>query len=344
MPDSTASTPDRIGGQLCLVTGAAGFIGSHLCERLLREGYQVIGIDALTDSYSPELKRCNLLSLQNVAEFRLVVGDLCRMDLYPLVGRADYIFHLAGLPGVRGSFGTEFHAYVERNIIATQRLLEVAREAPRLRKLVYASSSSVYGDNPALPLMESSVPQPVSPYGVTKLAAEYLACLYAANFQVPTVALRYFTVYGPRQRPDMAFHGFLRAIYADEPLRVYGDGEQTRDFTYVADVVQANLLAMNRGRTGAVYNIAGGSRVTLNQCLEVLQRVTGRELRIVHNERQHGDVRHTYADISLARRELGYEPRVALEEGLAAQDKWFREVILPDCHSRASGNRESEHF
>jgi nucleoside-diphosphate-sugar epimerase len=314
--------------ELCLVTGAAGFIGSHLCERLLRDGYRVIGVDAFTDYYSPELKRSNLHALLSTPGLHFVEGDLCQMDLAPVVEGADYIFHQAGQGGVRKSFGRDFGVYVQRNLMATQQLLEAARGAQGLKRFIYASSSSIYGDSRELPLRESTLPQPISPYGVTKLAGEQLACLYAANFQVPTVSLRYFTVYGPRQRPDMAFHIFLCAIYAGEPVLIYGDGEQTRDFTYISDVVQANILAMTRGEVGAAYNISGGSRVTVNRCLEVLRQVTCQELRVIHQEPQYGEMRHTYADISAAQQALGYEPRVTLEEGLAAEDAWFREVIL----------------
>jgi nucleoside-diphosphate-sugar epimerase len=319
--------------ELCLVTGAAGFIGSHLCERLLRDGYRVIGVDAFTDYYSPDLKRNNLRALLKAPGFQLVEGDLCQMDLAPLVEGAQYIFHQAGQAGVRKSFGRDFELYVQRNIMATQRLLEAARGAWGLKRFIYASSSSIYGDSRELPLRESTLPQPVSPYGVTKLAGEQLVCLYAANFQMPTISLRYFTVYGPRQRPDMAFHIFLRAAYSGQPIVIYGDGEQTRDFTYISDVVQANILAMTRGEVGAVYNIAGGSRVTVNRCLEVLREVTRQALHVIYQEPQPGEMRHTYADISAAQRALGYGPKVALEEGLAAEDAWFREVIWAGCPS-----------
>ena len=308
----------------CLVTGAAGFIGSHLCERLLRDGHQVIGVDCFTDYYARALKEANVAGVLGHPMFQFVEDDLGTMDLCGLLDGINVVFHQAAQAGVRASWGQSFALYTELNVLNTQRLLEAAVGSPTLRKFVYASSSSVYGNTDSLPLRETDRLQPVSPYGVTKLAGEHLARLYAANFQVPTTSLRYFTVYGPRQRPDMAFCKFLRAIYHGEPIAVYGDGEQTRDFTYVADAVEANVCAMQHGRPGSYYNIGGGSRVTLNQCLDILRQVTGLPVRVNHIETQHGDVRHTWADTSLAQQELGFQPTVPLKEGLAQQAAWIR--------------------
>lgn len=313
----------------CLVTGVAGFIGSHLAERLLREGFPVIGVDCFTDYYARRLKEGNIAGLLGRPGFQFVEADLGQTDLSHLLDGASYVFHQAAQAGVRASWGESFSAYTNLNILNTQKLLEEARRHPGLRKFVYASSSSVYGDSKELPLREGSPLHPVSPYGVTKLAGEHLARLYASNFGVPTVSLRYFTVYGPRQRPDMAFHKFLRAIHTEDTIEIYGDGEQTRDFTFVSDAVQANVLAMTRGESGSCYNIGGGSRVTLKHCLGILRQVTGRELKVRYTRRQHGDVRHTWADTTAAREVLGFEPLVSLEEGLRAEDAWFRKSILP---------------
>jgi nucleoside-diphosphate-sugar epimerase len=249
---------------------------------------------------------------------------MAQADLGPLVAAADFIFHQAGQPGVRASWGKEFDVYLECNVRATQRLLEAVRGSPRLRRLVFASSSSVYGQAQDLPLREDSLPQPFSPYGVTKLAAEHLCLLYHANYGVPTVALRYFTVYGPRQRPDMGFHRFIQAALQDRPIVVYGDGEQTRDFTYVADAVEANWLALSPAANGRVFNIGGGSRSSVNQVLATLEAILGRPIRREVRPPQPGDVRHTWADTTRARELLGFSPRVSLREGLARQVEWLR--------------------
>jgi nucleoside-diphosphate-sugar epimerase len=234
--------------------------------------------------------------------------------------------HLAAQAGVRKSWGRDFNVYTVNNIEATQVLLEACVNQP-LAKLVYSSSSSVYGDDVELPMREDAMPQPVSPYGVSKLAAEQLCYLYFVNFAVPTVSLRYFTVYGPRQRPDMGFHKFLRAAALGEPISVYGDGEQTRDFTFVDDVVEANLAAATRGVPGRVYNIGGGSRVTVNEVMAMIGRVSGRPVTIAADPAQKGDMRHTFADTSRAKTDLGFVPRVQLEEGLAAEHRWLVSIL-----------------
>jgi UDP-glucose 4-epimerase len=310
-----------------LVTGAAGFVGSHLCERLLREGHRVVGVDAFADYYPRAVKESNLAGLRGATGFRFVEGDLTRMDLASLVGEATYIFHEAGQPGVRPSWGKDFDVYLDSNVRATQRLLEAVRTVGCVERLVYASSSSVYGETRDLPLREDSPARPYSPYGVTKLAAEHLCSLYHANYGVPAVSLRYFTVYGPRQRPDMAFHTFILSALEDRPIPVYGDGEQTRDFTYVADIAEANWLATGPGVAGAVFNIGGGSRCSVNQVLAALEEILGRPIRREPRPPQPGDVRHTWADTRLARERLGFAPSVSLRDGLEREVAWLRDRI-----------------
>ena len=309
-----------------LVTGVAGFIGSTLAERLVRAGEDVVGIDSFTDYYPRESKERNLAFLRTAPNFRFVEGRIQDADLGALLADRTHVFHLAAQAGVRKSWGRDFDVYTTNNIEATQVLLEACVARP-LEKLVYASSSSVYGDLVAMPMREDALPQPVSPYGVSKLAAEQLCYLYHANFGVPAVSLRYFTVYGPRQRPDMGFHKFLRATLQGQPIAVYGDGEQTRDFTFVDDIVTANLAAAERGVAGRVYNIGGGSRVSLNHVLELIGRVTGRPPVIAREASQKGDMRHTYADTTLARTDLGFRPSFDLERGLAAEYSWLTGIL-----------------
>lgn len=304
----------------CLVTGVAGFIGARLAERLVELGHEVLGVDRFTDYYARELKEGNLARLLGEPRFSLSTADLATDDLRPLLSACEVVFHQAAQAGVRPSWGQSFEGYLRDNVLATQRLLEAARAHGRVRKLVYASSSSVYGDAEDVPMHESSRTAPHSPYGVTKLAAEHLCELYRRNFGLPTISLRYFTVYGPGQRPDMAFHRFIAAVLKGEAVRVHGDGEQTRDFTYVSDVVQANVEAMEGGAVG-VFNIGGGSRVSLNEALGLLGELAG-TVRVERGEPQAGDVRHTWADTAAARSALGYVPRVPLREGLAAQVAW----------------------
>jgi UDP-glucose 4-epimerase len=309
-----------------LVTGAAGFIGSHLSAALVAQGADVIGIDAFTDYYPRAVKEANVSGLRSSPRFQFIEGALQTIDLGRLLDGVTHVFHLAGQPGVRKSWGRDFAAYTSDNVDATQRLLEAVRERT-LHRLVYASSSSVYGDEVAIPMREDARVAPVSPYGVTKLAAEHLCHLYAVNHGVPTVSLRYFTVYGPRQRPDMGFHRFLSAIYAGQPIVVFGDGEQTRDFTFVGDIVAATMAAGDRGRPGAVYNIGGGSRVSVNEVLRLVEQVTGRPLALRREPSQKGDMRDTFADTSLARAEIGFSPRVSLAEGLAAEHAWLAQSL-----------------
>jgi len=310
--------------QRVLITGVAGFIGSHLAEALLARGDEVVGVDCFTDYYDPRIKEANLDACRRHAGFRLVRADLndAGLDLEALTDGVSLVFHQAAQAGVRASWGREFTVYTRLNVDATQRLLEHCRRQP-VERFVYASSSSVYGQAERLPMCETDPTRPYSPYGVTKLAAEHLAQLYHANFGVPTVSLRYFTVYGPRQRPDMAFHRFIEAALDRRPLGVYGDGEQTRDFTFVADAVAANLLAAERGVPGRVYNVGGGSRVTLRHCLETIGELAG-GADLEFGDRQDGDVRHTFADTSLISADLGWSPAVTLDEGLRQQFDWHR--------------------
>jgi len=309
-----------------LITGVAGFIGSTLAERLLGEGADVVGIDCFTDYYPREVKERNLQAARAHQRFRFIESRVQDVDLPVLLADRTHVFHLAAQAGVRKSWGKDFEIYTVNNIEATQVLLEACTRT-KIERLVYASSSSVYGDNRPMPFREDTLPQPLSPYGVSKLAAEQLCYLYFANYGVPTVALRYFTVYGPRQRPDMAFHKFLRATLEGDPITLYGDGEQTRDFTYVADIASATATAATRGVPGRVYNIGGGSRVSVNDVLQIIQRVSGRSPRVKIDETQKGDMRHTWADTSLAKTELGFVPAVGLEEGLTAEYQWLTGIL-----------------
>jgi nucleoside-diphosphate-sugar epimerase len=309
------------------VTGCAGFIGSTLAERLLADGADVVGVDCFTDYYPRPIKERNLSAALAHPRFRFIESPIQDLDLTAELGDRTHIFHLAAQAGVRKSWGRDFAIYSVNNIEATQLLLEAATSMPSLERLVYSSSSSVYGDRVAMPMREDALPEPVSPYGVSKLAAEQLCYLYFANFGVPAVSLRYFTVYGPRQRPDMAFHKFLRATVTDEAITLYGDGGQTRDFTFISDAVNANVLAATRGVPGRVYNIGGGSRVSVNDVLAMIERVTGRRPRVNVDPAQKGDMRHTYADTSRARADLGYAPAVGLEAGLAAEYQWLTGIL-----------------
>ena len=314
----------------CLVTGVGGFVGSHLAERLLADGHEVCGVDAFIDYYPRSIKESNVAELRSQKNFTFIEDDLLFMNLQRLLEGVDVIFHQAAQAGVRASWGRDFQRYTDCNILATQRLLEEAMNVKTLQRFVYASSSSVYGNTNVLPIKETVTPQPVSPYGVTKLAAEHLCTLYHRNFGVPTVSLRYFTVYGPRQRPDMAFNRFCHAILRHQPIHIFGDGTQTRDFTYISDIVEANILAATRQNVaGEVMNIAGGSRVTMLEVIEVLQEISGSEVAVVFENKQHGDVDHTYADTHLAEQVLGYHPQVALHEGLAHEFGYFKSLQDP---------------
>jgi nucleoside-diphosphate-sugar epimerase len=310
-----------------IVTGAAGFIGSHLVEVLLSQGDHVIGIDEFNDYYSIDLKYQNLLASQKHPRFKLINGDIQTLNWQELLEGVDFIYHQAAQAGVRSSWGIGFRNYTEKNINATQILLEAAKNAKSLKRLIFASTSSVYGNAETLPTQESICPQPISPYGITKLAAERLCWLYHQNFQVPITVLRYFTVYGPRQRPDMAFHKFFKASLYDEVVPIYGDGKQTRDFTFISDAVVANLAAATVPEAvGETFNIGGGSRVVLLDVLQAMEEITGQRIRRDYLDFGLGDARHTAADVSKARDLLGYNPQVSLLDGLAQEWQWLKSL------------------
>ena len=309
------------------MTGAGGFIGSNLVETLLKQGKEVIGIDEFNDYYNPELKRKNIANFQNHPAFELVEGDIQVLDWQKLLQDVEVVYHQAAQAGVRASWGQGFRSYTERNINATQVLLEAAKDSKYLKRLVFASTSSVYGDAETLPTHEEICPKPVSPYGITKLAAERLCGLYYKNFGVPYVALRYFTVYGPRQRPDMAFHKFFKSVIEDQAIPVYGDGQQTRDFTFISDAVAANLAAATVPEAvGEIFNIGGGSRVVLTEVLDTMEEIVGKPIKRNHIEKAMGDARHTAADVSKARRILGYQPQVSLKEGLFQEWEFIKSL------------------
>ncbi len=306
-----------------LVTGVAGFVGSALARRLLASGSEVVGVDCFLDYYPRALKNQNLETLKS-DRFSFVEQNLAHGDLSQLFNGVDVVFHQAAQAGVRKSWGEYFSTYVESNVLATQRMLETIRvKKIPIKKFVYASSSSVYGNAEKLPTSELDRPQPVSPYGVTKLAAEHLCVLYAKEYGVPTTSLRYFTVYGPGQRPDMAFYKFILAGLEGRELSLYGTGEQSRDFTFIDDIVDANLAASEKGAAGSVFNIGGGSHVTVNQALTILERNLG-PLKVVRSERAAGDAAHTGADATNAKKELNFAPKIDIEEGLRRECEWLR--------------------
>ncbi|MFF0717433.1 NAD-dependent epimerase/dehydratase family protein [Micromonospora sp. NPDC003816] len=306
-----------------LVTGAAGFIGSHLVERLLARGDEVRGVDCLTSGYPPATKLANLATVRHHPRFELVTVDLASTPTAPLLDGVEVVFHLAGQPGVRTSWGSGFGDYVTHNVLATQRVLEAAAATDPAPRVVMASSSSVYGEGHRWPTPEDAPARPVSPYGVTKLAAEHLCRVYADLRRVPTVVLRYFTVYGPRQRPDMALHRMFDALATGREFPVYGSGGQVRDFTYVDDVVAATMAAGTRPvPPGCVLNVAGGSARSLTDLIGLVEEVTGRPVRVRDGGAPPGDVSRTGGCIDRARELLGWTPRVGLRDGVRAQAEW----------------------
>ncbi|MEO5988024.1 MAG: NAD-dependent epimerase/dehydratase family protein [Candidatus Eisenbacteria bacterium] len=307
-----------------LVTGAAGFIGSTLAERLLADGASVVGVDCFTDYYDIALKRKNLEPALQHPNYRLLELDLAEADLSALP-QVDVVFHQAAQAGVRASWGRDFATYVHHNILATQRLLERYKGTP-LERFVYASSSSVYGDAERYPTDEAMLPRPFSPYGVTKLAGEHLVMLYGRNFGLPVSALRYFTVYGPRQRPDMAFHRFCKAMLRDEEITVYGDGRQSRDFTFISDAIEANVRAWRQSAPQGLYNIGGGSQVDVLQSIGILEAALGAKARLRYEERPPGDPLRTRADATRLHTDLDYTTRVGIEDGLRAEADWAKSL------------------
>ncbi len=308
-----------------VVTGAAGFIGSHLCERLLADGHQVTGLDSFTDYYSRDLKERNLEAPRQHRNFTFEELDLVEDDFSRATADASVVFHLADQSAVGPSWGSHFDRFVRDNIVATQRLFDAVKQLP-IHRLVYASSSAVYGDAEMSPTRETALPRPISPYGMTKLAAEHLALLYMRTFAIPVVALRYFTVYGPRQRPDMALARFIQALATGQEIEVFGDGENARDFTYISDAVDGTIKAATANVAGQVLNIGGGSRVTINQVLTALEEISGMNARRRYLPATPGDPKNAVASINLARERLGWEPRVSFREGLTKQWEWFQET------------------
>lgn len=304
-----------------LVTGAAGFIGSTLAGELLLQGHHVTGIDNLNRYYSPELKRRNLEALKKSREFKFILGSVLDKSALKKTGKVEVVFHEAAVAGVRPSLKKPM-MYLENNTIGTLRLLEHFRDVERF---IYASTSSVYGDVPEsqLPIKESQEKRPISPYGLSKLHGEQWCKLFSRLYGLKTVSLRLFTVYGPRQRPDEAIGRFISAMLSGNPLEIYGDGNQTRDFTFVGDVVNAHILAMEKGE--GVYNIGSGKSITVNELVKAISRVTGKNPKIIHTEKQAGDVENTRADITLARNDLGYGPKQTLESGLKKHTEWIKE-------------------
>jgi nucleoside-diphosphate-sugar epimerase len=311
---------------ILLVTGVAGFIGSHLAERLLEEEFEIIGVDSFLDYYPKKIKENNLKRLIDSPKFKFIEGNILSLDLNGILSRVEGVFHQAAIPGVRASWGKKFNQYIENNVLGTQVLLEACKNR-KIEKFVYASSSSVYGDSDELPIKETSPTNPVSPYGVSKLSGEHLVALYFKGYGTPAVSLRYFTVYGPRQRPDMGFHKFISAIISGREIEIYGTGEQTRDFTFINDVVEANMQAFLKGKEGEVYNVGGGSRIGLIQAVKAIEEISGKKASLKYTEHQRGDAKHTYADISKANRDFGYSPRVDIYEGLKRHYEWLMDNL-----------------
>ena len=311
-----------------IVTGAAGFIGSHLSERLLENGFKVIGIDCFTDYYSKKIKKNNMISFQNNKNFKLIESDLMEIDLISIIKESEFLFHEAAQPGVRASWGDQFDTYVKDNILVTQKILESAKEVKTLEKIVMASSSSVYGEQEGIMIENKTIPSPISPYGVTKLASENLGLTYASNYDLPVTSLRYFTVYGPRQRPDMAFTKFIKANLSGDKISIFGDGNQTRDFTYISDIIDANLECVKSEIHGNVLNIGGGKTYSIMDVLNIIENITDKNNKLIFLTKQKGDVFRTEADIKMASKIIGYKPKISLKEGLMKQIELIKKNIF----------------
>ena len=312
----------------CVVTGAAGFIGSALSRKLLSLGHSVAGIDNFSPNYPKALKKANIVSLKAYKGFSFDEKNLLRADLSDLLKGSELVFHLAAQTGVRSSWGGDFRDYTENNIMATQKLLEASKNSRSLSKFIFASSSSVYGDADELPVRETTPANPMSPYGVSKLAAEKLCLLYRKNYGVPAIALRFFTVYGPGQRPDMGFNIFISKVLKGVPLPVFSDGRQTRDFTYIDDITDGIILAADKGIPGEVFNLGGGNRISLNGAIKIIEKLSGKKALIQKKAEAKGDVRHTWSDISKAGKLLGYSPKTKIEEGLKLEYDWIKNLSL----------------
>jgi len=309
-----------------LVTGVAGFIGSHLAERLIAQGEKVVGIDCFTDFYPRYIKENNLEKLSESKNFEFIRADLRELELKPLLQRVNRIFHLSAQAGVRASWGKDFDHYLENNIKVSQRLLEAMLDFPEL-KMVFASTSSVYGDTDRYPTPEAAAKRPFSPYGVTKLACESLCYLYYKNFGTRITMVRFFTVFGARQRPDMAFHKFIRATLCGEPIPIYGDGTQTRDYTYIRDIIEGATAAMDKGAVGEAYNLGGGHQTRLMDTVKMIFELCGKSAEIKYLAPQKGDVQETLADTQKARKQLGYAPQGSVELGLKEEIEWVKKII-----------------
>ena len=310
-----------------LVTGAAGFVGSHLAERLCGDGYDVVGLDCFLDNYPRAFKEANLRRLLDYGNFSFEEVDLNEIELTPILDGVSAVFHLAARPGVRDSWGRHFDEYLSNNVLATQRLLEALKDRPDVFFL-YASSSSVYGDADALPVTEETPPRPVSPYGATKLAAEDMVGLYRREYGTRVTTLRFFSIYGPRQRPDMAVHKFLTAVAAGKPITVYGDGSSGRDYTYVDYVVDACATVADKGIEGTVFNVASGRITTLNELIEAVENVLGKKAVVERLPNQPGDVSTTHADISRLEAAIGFDPNLDVLEGVAKQAAYLKDAGL----------------
>ncbi len=309
-----------------IVTGVAGFIGSHLAEKLLANGFKVIGIDCFTDYYSKEIKKNNMISFQNNKNFKLIEEDLMKLDLIPIIKECEFLFHEAAQPGVRASWGKQFDTYVKDNILVTQKILESAKEVKTLEKIVMASSSSIYGEQEGIMVEGKTIPSPISPYGVTKLASENLGLTYASNYNLPVTSLRYFTVYGPKQRPDMAFTKFIKANLSGDKISIFGDGNQIRDFTFISDIIDANLKCMESNIHGNVLNIGGGKTHSVIEILSIIEEITGLKNKLIFTLKQKGDVKRTESDITNAKKIINYFPKINVFEGLTNQINWMKKI------------------